>query len=47
VARQLIELEVSFEEAYSDDLKHIAYSVRKMFKKSVLIQRVGWVAQSV
>jgi hypothetical protein len=38
--RQLVELEVSYLEAYGDDLKHIAYSVSKMCKKSVLIQRI-------
>lgn len=38
--KQLVELEVSYVEAYSDDLKHIAYSVSKMYKKSVLIKRI-------
>jgi hypothetical protein len=38
--RQLVELEVSYVESYSDNLKHISYSVSKMYKKSVLIQRI-------
>jgi len=38
--RQLVALDVSYLEAYSDDLKHIAFSVSKMYKKSVLVQRI-------
>jgi len=38
--KQLVELDLSYVEAYRDDLQHMACSVSKMYRQSALMQRI-------